>query len=176
MQTPQSLDADPRQMQNPLDAEPLLLVMWPVMHAWKPPPSPVNRKTDRCKIISIMLYHFKEATKDYFAMGDVDNDGFMTFNEFKGMSERLEIPLYKTEVNIRHVKAKSLKICLSQKASKHLFFGKQCALFYIMLNSTFVRKFSKLRIPTRTDSCHKTCDRSFKTVHLMSLNICHMQF
>ena len=49
-------------------------------------------------------------------MGDVDSDGFMTYNEFKGMSERLEIPLYTTEVNIRHIKTNSLKICLLKKS------------------------------------------------------------
>ena len=54
-------------------------------------------------------------------MGDVDNDGFMTFNEFKGMSERLQIPFYTTEVNRTNIETNSLKVCLLQKTSKLLF-------------------------------------------------------
>ena len=66
-------------------------------------------------------------------MGDVDNDGFMTFNEFRGMSERLEIPLYTTEVNIRHIKTNSLKnLFVTKKASKHLFWKTLRRLYYFI--------------------------------------------
>ena len=42
---PTSLEADP-------------LVMWPVMHAGKPTPTPVNRMTHRCKNITLLQTSF----------------------------------------------------------------------------------------------------------------------
>ena len=55
-----SLDADPQKCRTPWRQTPpsQMLVVWPVMHAGKPTPSPVNRMTETCKSITLSQTSF----------------------------------------------------------------------------------------------------------------------
>ena len=39
---------------------------------------------------------------DYFALGDTNNDGYIDYNEFRGILDTFDLPLDKTQVSRKY--------------------------------------------------------------------------
>ena len=48
---------------------------------------------------SLIPLYFQKFMPDYFALGDTNKDGYIDYNEFRGILDTFELPLEKTKVN-----------------------------------------------------------------------------